>query len=152
MEVNQNELYLEQKIKSDIKTKENLKKVEWDILSLLKAEGEMRVVDVRDMLESTDSKIKTAINSLSYIEGLSLYEGKDDGFVTIGIEHCKFELKPCSPHSQQIVIFGKRRIIFRSLRDASKKLQKDRRTLIKLIDEGSTLLYKGDVYFIDELP
>jgi len=140
------------KIKSDIKTKDSLKKIDWDILSLLKAEGEMRVVDVRDMLESTDSEITCAIDNLSYIEGLALYEGKDGGFETIGIERCNFVLRPGSPYSQKIVIFGKKRIIFRSIREATKKLQKDRNTLIRLIEEGQTLLYKGDVYFIDELP
>jgi len=134
-----------------LRQKETLSRLDWDILAVLHEEGEMLVSDLRGILECTSDDVENAIVRLSMVEGLSLYEVGAKKSRAIGIEHCSFKLKPCSFRSKEVVLFGKRRIIFRSLRDASKKLQKDKRTLLKLIDEGQTLIYQGEVYFIDEL-
>jgi len=106
---------------------------------------------ISEMLDIDGSAIRGVVKKLTRIEGLCLYEDTVEKSVIIGIEHCSFKIKPYLSNTMPIVLFGKKRIIFKSLRHAAKMLKKDKRTLQKLIDEGNTLIYRGDVYCIDEL-
>ncbi|NCC59042.1 MAG: hypothetical protein EOM17_15710 [Synergistales bacterium] len=132
---------------SELHSKKILTKFDWDVLAAVHDMGESTVRDIRDYLECGGREVLESIMKLSTIEGLQLYETVKNGESVIGIESCRFPIEGF----KEIVLYGKKRIIFRSMNDAARKLRRNKKTLQDLIECGQTLIYQGEVYFIDEL-